>query len=237
MNASVEYAASTATAPAILEATYTNLLANEAIGGSWLMPATSRRRNKTKVPAGSARSRQRGQERFGQHEPRNRTPMNAAGMSGHCRHALEYEQRDFMQIIRTSGDALLTIINDILDFSKIEADQMELEQPVNVRAAWSRPWNCCRSGPMRKVLIWLCSWIRRCRAALSATCRPASRHQQPTRDQSSCRKRRVVVEVSAKDQEPAPKTDRWVARLALKLRSVLLHFAVPTLALASPKSG
>jgi CheY-like chemotaxis protein len=37
------------------------------------------------------------------------------------------EQRDYVETIRQSGDALLTIINDILDFSKIESGQMELE--------------------------------------------------------------------------------------------------------------
>jgi CheY-like chemotaxis protein len=37
------------------------------------------------------------------------------------------EQGDFVDTIRTSGDALLTIINDILDFSKIEAGILELD--------------------------------------------------------------------------------------------------------------
>jgi CheY-like chemotaxis protein len=38
------------------------------------------------------------------------------------------EQRDYVQTIRTSGDALLSIINEILDFSKIESGRMELER-------------------------------------------------------------------------------------------------------------
>ena len=37
------------------------------------------------------------------------------------------EQNEWIGMIRTSGDALLTIINDILDFSKIEAGRLELE--------------------------------------------------------------------------------------------------------------
>jgi signal transduction histidine kinase len=37
------------------------------------------------------------------------------------------QQADFVEIIRTSGDDLLTIINDILDFSKIEANRMDME--------------------------------------------------------------------------------------------------------------
>jgi PAS domain S-box-containing protein len=41
---------------------------------------------------------------------------------------LEAEQRKFGEIIRSSGEALLSIINDVLDFSKIEAGVLELEQ-------------------------------------------------------------------------------------------------------------
>ncbi len=58
-----------------------------------------------------------------------RTPMNGVlGMTGLLLDtALDGEQHEYVNTIRQSGDALLTVINDILDFSKIEADKLELE--------------------------------------------------------------------------------------------------------------
>jgi|CZKI01.1.fsa_nt_gi PAS domain S-box-containing protein len=59
-----------------------------------------------------------------------RTPMNGViGMTSILMETkLTSEQRNFVNTIRTSGEALLTIINDILDFSKIESGKMELEK-------------------------------------------------------------------------------------------------------------
>ncbi len=58
-----------------------------------------------------------------------RTPMNGViGMTSLMLDTtLTSEQLCYLDTIRSSGQALLTIINDVLDFSKIEAGKMELE--------------------------------------------------------------------------------------------------------------
>lgn len=59
-----------------------------------------------------------------------RTPMNAViGMTDLlAESALNTEQKEYVRVIRQSGDALLDLIDDILDLSKIEAGKMKLEQ-------------------------------------------------------------------------------------------------------------
>ena len=58
-----------------------------------------------------------------------RTPMN--GVLGFANllmdTRLDGEQREFVENIRCSGDALLTIINDVLDYSKIEAGKLSVD--------------------------------------------------------------------------------------------------------------
>jgi signal transduction histidine kinase/DNA-binding response OmpR family regulator len=59
-----------------------------------------------------------------------RTPMN--GIIGMTELALatelDAEQRECLELVKTSADSLLGIINDVLDFSKVEAGKLELDR-------------------------------------------------------------------------------------------------------------
>src|SRR6516162_8069750 len=67
-----------------------------------------------------------------------RTPMN--GILGMTDLALDTElsglQREYLTLVKSSAESLLTIINDILDFSKIEAGKLSLsDAPFELRDA------------------------------------------------------------------------------------------------------
>jgi PAS domain S-box-containing protein len=59
-----------------------------------------------------------------------RTPMN--GVIGMTELVLDtnltHEQREYLEVVKSSSDALLRVINDILDFSKIEAGKLQIER-------------------------------------------------------------------------------------------------------------
>jgi len=58
-----------------------------------------------------------------------RTPMNGVlGITNLLlKQPMPEDQKNMLQIVSSSGDALLTIINDILDFSKLDAGQVTLD--------------------------------------------------------------------------------------------------------------
>jgi PAS domain S-box-containing protein len=61
-----------------------------------------------------------------------RTPMN--GILGMTELLLDTplspDQREYLRLVRDSGESLLTVINDVLDFSKIEVGKLVLERAV-----------------------------------------------------------------------------------------------------------
>src|SRR5262249_48209327 len=58
-----------------------------------------------------------------------RTPLN--GIIGMAELALDTplneEQKDYLNMVKSSADSLLAVINDVLDFSKVEAGRLEID--------------------------------------------------------------------------------------------------------------
>ncbi len=84
-----------------------------------------------------------------------RTPMN--GIFGMTELALEtdlsVEQREFLALIKTSADSLLTVINDILDFSKIGAGKLQLDPiPFNLHDSLDHTMKALASQAVEKGL-------------------------------------------------------------------------------------
>ena len=84
-----------------------------------------------------------------------RTPMN--GIIGMTELALDTDltprQREYLGLVKSSADSLLTVINDVLDFSKIEAGKFGLDPaPFALRETVEQNAEnagdaCARQGP------------------------------------------------------------------------------------------
>ena len=102
-----------------------------------------------------------------------RTPMNA--MIGMTELALATritrEQREYLNAIQGSADALLTLVNDLLDFSKMEARKLQLDHVAfNLRDALEDTMRALAPRAHQKGLELACHVTRICRRAGGRSC-------------------------------------------------------------------
>ncbi|MBC2607543.1 PAS domain S-box protein [Pelagicoccus albus] len=103
-----------------------------AVGSSWDVTKTVRQREDLAKAVEEAKQASEAKSRFlanMSHELR--TPLNGVmGMTTLLlgSDGLLDEQRQFVEVIRDSGESLLSVINDILDFSKIDSGKLQIEE-------------------------------------------------------------------------------------------------------------
>ena len=161
-----------------------------------------------------------------------RTPMN--GIVGMTELALDTdltaEQREYLETVRTSADALLELLNDILDFSKIEAGRLDLDEvsmslrdcvadalkPLALRAhKKGLELACDIHGDVPDALVGDPNRVRQVLLNLAGNAVKFTERGE------------VVVTVSTKDEVPSTKEDTRGASFVLGTSSfVLLHFEV-----------
>jgi len=88
-----------------------------------------------------------------------RTPLNGVIGLSRLLEAMEVpaEAAEMVRMIRSSGDALMTVINDVLDFSKVEAGKLELEvAPFHLRRCLEESTGLFRAAAAEKNLGLRC---------------------------------------------------------------------------------
>jgi hypothetical protein len=90
-----------------------------------------------------------------------RTPLNGViGIGGLLLTTnLDREQREYVEAVGASGEALMSVVNDILDFSKIEAGKLELDRHAfDVREVVDDVWSMLATTAHDKNLE-LIAWV------------------------------------------------------------------------------
>ena len=148
-----------------------------------------------------------------------RTPMNGIiGLSELLdRTTLDVEQRDYVDLLRRSGQSLLRLVNDVLDFSKIEAGRLELAQDRFDLPSWLADTIASLQGQARGKGLLLLSSVdaaaaahrhRRRRPAAAGARQPGRQRRQVQRARRSPparRPRRAAGRLQGHRRHPPPR--------------------------------